>query len=445
MMKEILWISGLLTLPLMSYMLLNESRFKKNIVIGVTLPNQAREDEDVQKELKLFRRNIWIINGILVLLAVLGYLSVPKTLTLTSWIIWLLLSIALPYIPYVYTNSQLKKLKQQKGWIQQNEVIRVDTSAIGTQKYLSPLYFVAPVIISMLPLLFDRSMMFMYITMAILCVLFGFSYRYLYRNKAEMVDENTELTKALTQIRRYAWGKMWIVTSYAIAFYSLAGWLSLKNPVVGIIMTAVLTVILCLYALRLEMNLRKQQEKLTANSGTGWYVDDDEYWLGGVLYNNPNDNRLIINSRVGMNTSVNIAKPAGKLILALIAMLLLILPFTGVYGDYLSTQPIEIAVEDQNLKADLGIIHYNIDASTIKEIELLNTLPEGMQRIAGMGMDNLLQGSFSSKIGKMTVLADPQNAPFILIRTDEKTWLLGTRESSETERLYEQLMNQLQK
>ena len=146
-----------------------------------------------------------------------------------------------------------------------------------------------------------------------------------------------------------------------------------------------------------------------------------------------------------MNTSVNIAKPAGKLILALTAMLLLILPFTGVYGDYLSTQPIEIAVEDQTLKADLGIIHYNIDASTIKEIELLNTLPEGMQRIAGMGMDNLLQGSFSSKIGKMTVLADPQKAPFILIRTDEKTWLLGTRESSETERLYEQLMNQLQK
>ncbi|MBQ1878225.1 MAG: hypothetical protein II161_05340, partial [Erysipelotrichaceae bacterium] len=333
-----------------------------------------------------------------------------------------------------------KQLKQQKGWRQKNDVVRVDTSALAGQSWLSPLYFVVPVIIALVPVLFDRSLMFMYITMSLLCALFGLSYRYLYRNKAEMVDENTELTMVLTQLRRYAWGKMWLVTSYSMALYSLAGWLSLNNFVIGIILTILLTVGICWFALRLEMKLRHQQEKLTADSGSGWYVDDDDYWLGGLLYNNPNDSRLIINSRIGMNTSINMANPAGKLILALTVLLLVCLPFMGIYGDYMSTQPIEIAVENETLKADLGMIHYDIAASDIKEIRLLETLPEGLNKVAGIGMDDLIQGRFSStEFGNLTVLADPQKGPFILIVTGEKTWMLGTRDGNQTKKLYEQL------
>jgi hypothetical protein len=259
-----------------------------------------------------------------------------------------------------------------------------------------------------------------------------------------MVDENTELTMVLTQLRRYAWGKMWLVTSYSMALYSLAGWLSLNNFVIGIILTILLTVGICWFALRLEMKLRRQQEKLTADSGSGWYVDDDDYWLGGLLYNNPNDSRLIINSRIGMNTSINMANPAGKLILALTVLLLVCLPFMGIYGDYMSTQPIEIAVENETLKADLGMIHYDIAASDIKEIRLLETLPEGLNKVAGIGMDDLIQGRFSStEFGNLTVLADPQKGPFILIVTGEKTWMLGTRDGNQTKKLYEQLIGLL--
>ncbi len=441
MMKEILWLSGILVLPLMAYMMLNETRFKKNIVIGVTLPNQAREDQDVQKELADFRKNVLIVNGILLVLAAFGYFSVPESLTMTSWMIWLLLSTAAPYVPYVRTNSRLKHLKEKKGWTQKKETVRVDTSALSGQSWFSPLYFIAPVIIALVPLVFDRSLMFMYITMALLCALFGLSYRYLYRNKAEMVDENTELTKVLTQIRRYAWGKMWLFTSYSMALYSLAGMISMKHFIPGIILTILLTVGLCWYALRLEMKLRRQQEKLTADSGSGWYVDEDDYWLGGVLYNNPNDSRLIINNRIGMNTSINMAKPAGKLLAALLVLLLATLPFMGIYSDYLTSRPIEIAVEDTSLKADLGIIHYDIAVSQIREVKLLEELPEGIRRIAGMGMDHLIQGRFSSdSYESLTVLADPELPPYLLIITEDKNWLLGTRSGEETRAIYEQLI-----
>ena len=58
----------------------------------------------------------------------------------------------------------------------------------------------------------------------------------------------------------------------------------------------------------LELRVRRLQEKLTADSGGDFYVDEDDHWIWGMFYYNPNDRRLIVNDRVGMNTSVNLAR-----------------------------------------------------------------------------------------------------------------------------------------
>lgn len=43
--------------------------------------------------------------------------------------------------------------------------------------------------------------------------------------------------------------------------------------------------------------------------------DDDRYWMGGILYNNPDDPALFVPKRAGMGRTVNIGHPEGKLIL----------------------------------------------------------------------------------------------------------------------------------
>ena len=69
-------------------------------------------------------------------------------------------------------------------------------------------------------------------------------------------------------------------------------------------------------AVALELRLRQLQEKLTAQSGRGWYPDDDDKWIWGLFYYNPSDSRLIVNARIGVNTTVNLAKRSGKLLMA---------------------------------------------------------------------------------------------------------------------------------
>jgi uncharacterized membrane protein len=45
------------------------------------------------------------------------------------------------------------------------------------------------------------------------------------------------------------------------------------------------------------------------------YRDDDQYWYGGLFYNNPDDPAMFVPRRYGFGWTVNIGNPRGKLFL----------------------------------------------------------------------------------------------------------------------------------
>jgi uncharacterized membrane protein len=51
------------------------------------------------------------------------------------------------------------------------------------------------------------------------------------------------------------------------------------------------------------------------------FRDDDQYWYGGIFYNNPDDPAVFVPKRYGLGWTVNFGNPQSKLFL--IAMLLL--------------------------------------------------------------------------------------------------------------------------
>ena len=53
--RLILWLCIIWLVPLMYVMLRNETKFKKNIVLGVTLPYQGRTDPEVMTLLARFK------------------------------------------------------------------------------------------------------------------------------------------------------------------------------------------------------------------------------------------------------------------------------------------------------------------------------------------------------------------------------------------------------
>lgn len=444
MTKLILWLSVIWLPFLMAYLLINETKVKKNIILGVTLPQEAREDADVQKEIASFKKHTWVMTGVLTVMAVLMYFLSGSAAYMTLWIIWLFFAVVLPYIPYVISNARLKTLKNEKGWVQKKRTVRVDTSVLKSQKWLSPWLFVPPVILCLVPLAFDREMAVLYIIFALMCTGFWFGYRWLYRNKAEMVDENARLTEVLTRIRRYNWGKMWLLISYGMAAYAIAAWLSYRNAPASFLLTLAITVVICIFAFRLEMKTRKLQEKLTAESGGDWYVDDDDHWIGGLIYYNPDDSRFIINQRIGLNSSVNLAHPAGKVIAVLSVLMLLGMPLFGGFLDAGMHKEIALNLDDGKVVCTSGMGNYSVNTEEISEVQVLQTLPSDLRRRFGTAAETLLEGSYASEeIGTARVNLDPRQGPYLLIRTDGgDTYLFGTRDGSQVEEIASALKKQ---
>lgn len=442
MANIILWLSIIWLSPLMYVFLGNEAKFKKNIAVGVTIPFEGRTDPEVTARLSRFKKELAAVCVLLVLLAVPGFFIKNGDLNFTLWFIWLDLCVFLPIIPYVLCNRDLKRLKRDRGWnINGGQTVTVDTAAIHDEHWLSPWLFVPAVILCLLPLAWDRDFLPMYLIDAACVVLYWLCYRYLYRNRAELVDQNTELTNALTRIRRRNWAKMWLVLAYSMSLIGLCAVLTPNYPKLSTLMIFVFTLVICAASFCIEFGTRRAQEKLTAESGKDWYVDEDDLWIGGMIYYNPNDSRNIINDRVGTNSSFNAAKPLGKIVISLTLLLLLALPFTNVFIGGIGTKPMDLSMDESQLISYRGSKEYVIPLENIASVELLDALPEKLSRTFGTGMPNLLEGNFSSpELGSMKLRLDPQCPPYLLIFTDSgQTYLLGTRSSEQTAEIYSSL------
>lgn len=432
-----LWLS-LIWLPILLYIMLrNETKFKKNIAVGVTLPFEGRRHPEVLARLERFKKQELLVCIGLMLLGIPG-IFLEFSMSFSLWFVWMTACIIVPYIPYVLCNRDLKHIKVENGWKQPSAIdtVTVDLGAIPEQKWLSPWTFAPAVILSLLPLIFDRDFAVAYLIDTVIVGFCWLGYRYLFRNKAEIVDNNTTVTAALTRIRRCQWGKMWLLCAYAIGAINWIAYLTMYSPTAMTVGLVVFMVVLLGATMHVEFQTRRLQEKLTADSGKNFYVDDDDKWLGGIVYYNPNDSRLLINDRVGTNSSVNLAKPAGKLLYGFVALLILTLPLWGLmFGNNNITT--DISTDSIFIKG--GMHEYTIKADDVTNVQLLTELP-AIARTAGTNLPEFYGGNFTSReYGKLKVCLDPTSPPFVLIETEDQTYLLGTKDENQTNAIYEAL------
>ncbi len=81
------------------------------------------------------------------------------------------------------------------------------------------------------------------------------------------------------------------------------------------------------------LRLRQKQDQLLTQSTTVRYSGDDYYWRYGIYYN-PDDRRLMIPDRIGMNISVNLGRIGGKIFMGLLPVILVIATLVAVVPLY---------------------------------------------------------------------------------------------------------------
>ncbi|MGI6033657.1 MAG: hypothetical protein ACOX69_09595 [Coriobacteriales bacterium] len=418
----------------------------------MTLPKAAREDGQVNALLDSYRKQQLVCAAVLTLIALFGALAGTARAwagpLMIAWSIWLLAAIVVPEVIFALTNRKLMALKHQRGWhgagtdASKGKRVTVADIKNAAQTYpkTSGIWFLLAVVASFVPAFLDAKNVGIYLLFSGFALMMWAIFAWCYRDRSEMVDDNEALTQTLTRIRRRAWSRVSLFTAAITALWSWVQFLFQGSPLLYFVGFMVPSLALCVVAVATEMRLRGLQERLTQSSGEGFYVDEDDRWIFGIFYYNPDDSKLVVNDRVGMNSSFNLARPAGKVIAVLIALLLLSIPVMGVFMADEFGSPVQLELSDQSVHAHHSLTTYDIDIADVASVELIDELPQ-MTRTFGGAAETFLEGDFTSeKYGSLKVCLNPEVGPWLLVRTtDGTTYLLGADDASQTQAVAEYL------
>ena len=435
----VVWAVMLPVLPIVYFMQKNECKPKKNIIAGVTLPYEAQRDEEALAMLERYRQELkrmcWVMLAVMV--PSLFFRSVG--LFMIYFMLWIIALCTVFAVPYIRCNKSLRQLKEKRGWRRTEDVPQVVTdlkAAAEEMRWLSPWWFLPPFLIALVPLAFEREVWWAWTICAALVPAFYLCYRHLYRNRAEVVDADSQRTMALTRIRRYNWGKVWLVTAWATGLFNVLLWLTLDHVWLCMGVCLLYGAVTVAEAVGIEFRVRRLQEKLTADSGQGFYVDEDDLWIWGMLYYNPNDARLMVNARVGVGTTANLARRPAQVIMSLVLVLLLACPLNGVWMKGMERAPVKLAVTETELVGSHFGGEWGVALEDIAEVRVLEERPP-LRRVAGTGMESALTGQFNADgWGRVTVCIDPRTGPWLLVTAEDgKLFLFGASEEGAVEEI----------
>ncbi len=426
------WLYALILypiLPLMYFQMRNETKPKKNIVLGVTLPYSALQNEEVLAISEAYKRKLTLSLLLLHIPLLLMLLAKKVSFLFGGMLLWLTAVLGLFFLLYVRCHNRLRLWKRTRNISQDSTSggapVCVDVEAIakGAPQNSMWLYLPALLIALALPVYTffakpeaaDRYAMLLGGVSIALPIGLLMLTDYVLRRRSEAVNQDSALNAALTQARRGHWSRCCLWCSYLTALLSPLLFLIVRSTVSefwGMVIICLYMFVLLFVTLRAEFACRHAQERLAGSLKE--VVDTDEQWLLGMFYNNPEDKRLLVHSRVGTNSTFNLARPAGKLIMVFCVLSILVLPFSAVLLISEETSPVAISMQEDTILLSHGITKKSIPMNEIQNVELLETLPRST-RIVGTGLPTLLKGKFAMQGYEESCYfcLNPKEAPFV--------------------------------
>ena len=447
---SVFWIIIMLPcLALVAVLLTNEAKPKKNIVLGVTLPLAAQGDGRVLAIARRFKRSVWTSCGVFAaLFLAMAFMDMGR------FIMWsvalLIIALFVPYFFYVRANRSLAALKRAEGWsVPYTGAVVVDLKAAAEEpRRVKQLAFAPPVLIALIPCVLallsdspDMALAGVIVSggIALVCLLCLFLYPLIFRQRGDVAGPDSGKNAALTRVRRYNWGKMLLATSYLTALFALAFWLLMDSALWTMVLTAAYIFVLIGFCLAAEFSVRRAQERLTADEPG--YVDEDDLWIWGMFYNNPNDRHFFVNDRTGSGMGVNVGRPAGKIFMAVTAAVLVGVAALCVALALGFSSPFEGRIEDGALYFSHGFEKYEIAIDDIDAVGLLEELPPA-RRVAGTGLPNLVEGRFAVEgYENVRLSLNPERPPFIAVEAEDYTRIFALDTPEETEALFFELLD----
>lgn len=465
-MKILMGVICFLPVMLIMYgVLYFEGKRKGNILFGVTLWKEnfdEAENTELEALTKAYKRNLMIVNLIVIAGFIMCCIPDRSSIYMSAFMLLILVMIIIYFIPFANANKRLKEIKnreiQLSGDNTEQNIRSVDINA-AAQK--DPVFFVKIAAVGMIagiaPFVLECFMgkssdmrgvnllivgMFSAVGIAFFLLMFYFG-----RMKTEVLSGDSSVNIQIARVKRYQWSRscavfVWINAVYTFYIWFRMGDLNTGWPeivIVSFIYAAILLIVIFLAQIKV---LNVQNKYAVESLGS---VDDDKYWLWGMVYYNKNDKRFMVSKRAGIGTTINMAKPAGKIFMVVVAVILIASTVgSSIWMLLIDITPVSLEINDNYIISSQLSEEYNISLNTVTNAELLDKLPDMNKRV-GTGMESIYKGSFVEKEGekkKCEVCVRIKDGPYIRLETETGVYYLNDEKPEKTVSIYEEILLQ---
>ena len=342
----------------------NLNRFSNNgIYFGIRVPLEYKDDKDILELEKIYKKqNIILILPIIILVNIIYFLNMKMWLFLT----YIFILIGIINILTIIYWIKMRNLKNKKGWkVLSKNVVIVETGlrqpqknsrvkAVDTRYYL--ILLIIPLIISILTLInynsipqlipvhynvsgvvdkvVEKGTIAAYMNLAgipFMLVLMIFFFMFInnitVKSKSDLFSGKIKETiEKKLLFKKYVSIFTWILALETLIIMAIPQICIIFNlsieimtiPMIILFISIVIFLVMSYYLGQGGRNIKTNEE------GEENYRDDDDKYILGALYYNKKDPALMVEKRIGVGWTVNLAHPLGKIVM--------ILPFIIIVG-----------------------------------------------------------------------------------------------------------------
>ena len=445
---------------LIYYMYKVEAKGKKGILFSVGLTAEQLKDEEVIKVQQRYKhemkRNLIIFLFIPFITLLIPYLSI----NLTIWLFWLFAAIGYLVLPFVHANKEMKKIKTERGWYHAEEgdssdTVVIDTKTVETARRVKFIQFLPTFVItataSIATVIYtDReNILALGITIGTLgsiTILFYVFAVLMDRQRNEVISKDSAVNIGYAGAKKQIWKNLWLLSAWLNTFYTCICAVEivlLENWENWFIWSSIIYTLL-LFAIVLRCFNKYYQIQVTYKSkmNDAISVNEDRFWIWGIIYYNPKDKRNMVPVRAGMGNSMNMARTSGKLLMGVAGLAILIIPVLCIWVILMEFTPMKLNIKGDYLVAEQLGVDYKIKIDEMENLTVLEELPK-WSKISGTGMDNMEKGTFYVYgTGRCQVFLNPKNNDFFTFQYEGKTYYMGAENDSKTQEIITQLQEE---
>lgn len=317
---------------------------QRKIIFGVR-DNPKFHEGETAKRVKAIadscRKSALIITAVICIATVILVFMPSTNITMLAMML-LVFALFLIAIPFGKGNTELKSLKKELG-ITKSGTVYADLKNTSVVHGLKMPWLILPNAIALIEnvfaVLIDLGVIRITDTIAIekyaltmMCGSFLFvailivPLAYMMDNiRNTVISKDSVVNANYNRAKKKCWADLFVAMSWANALaiaVLMTLYMFVYNDVAvltGVLAYLAVLMVIVVIAAKLQASIEKRYERDTDLE----LLDDDDCWILGMFYYNPNDTRLNVEKRFGYGGTVNIAHPAGKVIMIAIAILLL--------------------------------------------------------------------------------------------------------------------------